>query len=414
MNISLYIARKLSLNITGKKHSPAINVAIIGVALSLTVMLLSVSIVIGFKENIRSKVIGFNSHILLKPICNDDCKDPVIHISEELKTLFDKTTFIRHWQGTTSLPAILKTDSQFKGIYLKGVDNNYDFSFLSDAIVDGEIPDFSSSDSQKKIIISKRIADKLQLKVGDKINIYFVDPGVRIRPMYVACVFDTHFEDYDDYFLFCSISMANEICGLDQNQVRNIEIKTTDFDRVQEFSDILNSKLYQMASRPNSQIPTIETETVLHFGASYFSWLSLLDTNVIVILTLMIIVSCFTLISCMLILILERVKTIGVLKAIGSSNRQIREIFIWMALKIAIIGISIGNLLAIIIIYLQQTWHVIPLDPESYYINYVPMEFSFSWIISVNIIAAVLIWLSLILPSQMVAKIRPASTLRTE
>jgi len=389
-------------------------VAVAGVALSILVMLLSVAIVNGFKANIRGKILGFNSHIVLRPVYDSDnpASTFIPHVSE-LAPVLDRASFITHWQPLTSLPAILKTDSQFKGMYLKGIDGRYDLSFLRDNLVSGQLPDFSSPAAGDKVLISAKVSDMLNLKAGDRINIYFVDPGIRVRPVTVAAIFDTHFQDYDQMYMFGSIRMVNELCGLSEDDARSIEIITPEYTRVPEYMPQLQRTLSYFVEG-SEDFPALEIDNVQHLGETYFNWLDLLDTNVIVILTLMTLVSCFTLVSCMLILILERVKTIGVLKALGVKNMRVRGIFIYLALRIAVVGMLIGNTLAIAFIFVQQRWHMVPLDAESYYIDYVPVQFSLTWMIAVNVGALLLIWFSLILPSHIIAGIQPSRTIKTE
>lgn len=413
-NISWYIANKLSLGTTGRRIYPAVVVAIVGVALSVIIMIVSVAIVLGFQKEIKNKVIGFNSHITLFPNhTTESFSDNIIDTSGYLPTILNSKQYIANWTLTTSIPAILKTETAFKGVYLHGVSDNYDFSFLSENILSGKIPEFKFKQNLDEIIISNAIAMQLNLKVGDEINIYFVNPGVRVRPMTVAAIYDTHFEDYDNLYVYCSSSMIQDLNNLSYSQGTSIEISVDNFDNVEQYAGNLNSSIIENVLTGNlSQHYNITT--AVQSGASYWGWLSLLDTNVVVIIILMIVVACFTLISGMLILILEKIPFIGLMKSIGATNKLIRIIFMKLTLRIASVGLIIGNIIAIIIIYFQSLYHGIKLDPQSYYIDYVPVDLNFVNIILINVLMLIMISVVLILPSYVIVKISPARTIRYE
>lgn len=311
-------------------------------------------------------------------------------------------------------PVLLKTPDAFKGLYLKGITPDYDMSFLQANLAAGHTPRYSDKNNTKyDIIISQATADKLGVAPSDSINLYLVSDNLRARRVQIAGIFNTHFNAYDSYFAIASADLVQEIADIDADKGSGIDIVTTDFDRLPQYTDRLISDL-------NAEITAgrihqnFHLTTALDKGVNYFAWLDLLDTNVWVILILMTIVAAFTLISGMLIIILEKVRLIGVLKAIGATKRCIRNIFILLAIRIAIIGLLIGNCVALAIIILQKHTHIIPLDADAYYMDFVPVNLNPIHFIAVNMAFIIVIYLSLILPSQFAARIKPADTLRFE
>lgn len=404
----------MNLSQSGKGNSPAIKTAIVGVALSTAIMILSIAIVMGFKSQIREKVIGFNSSVVLLPTYSSpNIDDNLLELTKPLRTILDSIECVENYHLVSSLPAILKTDTDFKGIYLRGVAADYDFSFIEDNIVTGKLADYNNSKCNNDIYISQIIANELGLKVGDYINSYFIIDDIRVRRLKVAAIFNTHFEDYDSYYVYSNIKLIQDLSGFTSTQGSSIEIKTYDINNINYDTSIIADAITQAAieGKINSAYRINNAEQM---GAGYFGWLALLDTNVVVILILMTLVACFTLISGMMILILEKVKFIGILKVLGASNKQISNIFIQLAMKVGLIGMVVGNFLAGVFVYLQDKYHLIGLDPQSYYIDFVPVEINFYHIIVLNILILLVIWCTLILPAHIVSRISPAETLKFE
>lgn len=413
-NLSWYIANRISFANNGKSSSPSVIVAIIGVALSITIMLSSVAIVLGFQREIKNKVIGFNSHITLSPThLSEELTDNIIDTTQSIGKILDNKNYIINWSLTCSTPAIFKTKEEFKGIYLHGVDSDYDFGFLFDNIVSGEIPQFNNHQNINSVMISSKIASQMGLNVGDSINTYFINPNVRLRQLRVAAIYNTHFEDYDNLFVYANSAIIRELNNLTNSQGTSIEVHVDDFNNVAKYADDINSSVFESILTGEMKNP-LHLTTAIQSGASYWGWLALLDTNVVVIIILMTIVSCFTLISGMLILILEKISFIGLMKSLGASNKLIRNIFIKLSLRIALIGLIIGNFFTLILLYVQKTYHLIKLDPQSYYIDFVPVEIDTVNTLIINALILIIIWLILILPSHVAVKISPAKTIRYE
>lgn len=416
MKFELYIARRLRLkNYNGsKQNSPSISIAVIGVALAIVIMMIAIVVVLGFKHEIRDKVMGFDAQITISNSDYTEKDKSYITFNDTLKSIINTT--IPNGQISLSIkqPGILKTDNDFMGIVFKGMDKNYDWKFISDNLTSGSIPNYNDENNQNKIIISKIISSSLKLNIGDKIYAYFFENNkIRTRRFEIAAIYETHFGEYDKLFAFSSLNTLQKLNNIDSITGNSIEIRNLPISEIENASYNLQDSLIQ-ACYTNKLSSLHRVDTVYNTGALYFNWLDLLDTNVIVILILMSLVSGFTLISSMFIIILERVNMIGIMKSLGATNTQIRRIFIYLTERLVIKGILWGNAIALTIIFLQSKFKLIPLDPEAYYLNYVPTEINWSYILLLNIGVIIISGLILILPSHLISTISPAKTIKFE
>ena len=413
MNYPLFLASRLSLSSNGKKNMPAVTVAIIATALSVAVMITSVAIVLGFKNEIRNKVVGFNGHISLFKVPLNEEDDNLLELNENLKTLLEETPFVTDYSIQASLPAILKTNDDFKGVYLKGLNGKESLDYIARNLESGEVPDYSIEDNKDKILISKLAKNQLLLSQGDKIDTYFITDDIRVRRLEIAGIFNTHFEQYDDVLIFGSPALVSQLGSINSDQGTYLLLYIDNFDKIEEYTGLLQERLNN--AYMSGEIKDIyKTDNVLSQGRGFFSWLSLLDTNVIVILILMLTVGSVTLISGMLIIILQRKKFIGLMRALGARKSKIREVFIYMALKITVYGLCIGNSLILVFLFLQQKYHFLKLNADSYYIDFVPVHIPPLAIISLNIGVLIITYLVLVLPSRFVGKISPAETIQRD
>lgn len=413
MIFSLFIARRLSLSTDGRKSSPAIKVSVTAVALSIAVMLASVAVVTGFKREIRDKVIGFNSHITLYATPSADGDNNVVTLTPSLKSLIENEPYIISYSLGVSIPAILKTPDDFKGVYLRSLEGEHTTNFIDDNLEEGTIPDYSKPESKNDIVISSIAARQLGLKTGDKIDTYFISDDVRARRLTVAGIYNSHFDSYDQVIIYGALPLIQGIAGLSSNQGTSLQIQTDDFAEIDNYSIRLQKTLIDALAN-GTVYKYYKTENARIQGAGYFHWLSMLDTNVIVVLTLMAIVAIATLISGMLILILDKKRIIGVIRAIGAPTGKIRNIFIFLAMKVALTGMLAGNIIMLVLLWCQDRWHFMPLDPEAYYIDFVPVEISWQAVAALNAACLMLIYASLIIPSRFAAGISPADSMRTE
>lgn len=413
MNYSFYLAKRLSLSSREGKNSPAVRVAVVAVALSVAVMLAAISIVAGFKKEIREKVAGFNSHLTIycAPLSADD--DNLVNMTPTLRTILDSVPFITDYALQASIPAILKTQDNFKGVYLRGLEGKHLPEFIASNLVDGKMPDYSKESNKEKIIISETAARQLGLKPGDKIDTYFMAENIRIRRLHVAGIYKSHFDSYDDRFIYGNLGLIQQLGNISGHQGTSVAIMTDDSKRIEEYGYDLGLRLVG-ALAEGLIYKHYKVETVEEQGAGFFRWLDLLDMNVAVVLTLMTFVACITLISGMLIIILDKKRFIGLLRSLGAPTRAVRKVFVFLALKIAFYGLIIGNGVMLTLLWLQEKYHLIPLDADAYYIDFVPVRLDWLSILILNIATMVVIYLVLILPSWFVARISPAETMRDE
>ena len=415
MNLPLFIAKRIySDNDAQQKVSkPAIRIATAGVAVGLAVMIVSVCIVLGFKHTIRDKVIGFGSHITVANFMtiHGNGQRPIA-INDSMTKVLRSVNGVRHVQRYALKQGILKTDSDFLGVAFKGIAAEYDTTFIHNNMVSGCIPTFSDEASHNKIVISKIMADMLKIKTGDKVFAYFIDnDNVRMRRFLVSGIYQTNLTQYDKTICFTDLYTAVRLNGWNNDQVTGAEIIVNDFNKVNDVEDILVSKVNRTT---DSYGETYSSETIQESNPQIFSWLDLLDLNVWIILALMLCVAGFTMISGLLIIILERTNMIGVLKALGAKNKTIRKTFLWFTVFIIGKGMIIGNVIGLGLVIIQNVTGMVTLDPSTYYVKTVPVEINIPLIVILNIATLLISVFVLIAPSFLISRIHPAKSMRYE
>ncbi len=417
MNLSAFVGGRLSFKPDTHRPSAGVVIAVTGIAVSFVVMCLAISIVIGFKNEIIHKLTGFNAQItLLAPETSPDgtVSGPIV-FDESLRKEISHVIPDAEITLAINQPAVFKTDSAFQGVIIHGMDRNGDWNFVKENIVDGTIINPDSTDGNE-IVISSTMAGVLEVEAGEKILTHFFDGNnLRTRNLRISGVYDSHFNDFDNSIAFAPISLLQSIFDVDSLTGTSVEIRGIDRQNI----DALSEKLYlsflnstaQNVSDNNGiyRIENLNTQCAL-----YINWLNLLDTNVAVIIVLMAFVSAFTLISSLFIIILERVNMIGLFKALGANNSQVRKIFIYMSQRLVVRGLVIGNIIGVAIILLQQHTRMLPLDPETYYLSYVPMHFSFNSLVILNLGVIIISALVLILPSCLISTMSPAKSIKYE
>ena len=415
MNLALYIARRIHFNKDRDKRKvspPAIRIAIAGIAVGLAVMILSVAIVIGFKNEIRNKVIGFGSHIQISNFdSNTTYETKPIVASDSLMDALRNNPGIAHVERFATKPGVLKTDSAFMAVVVKGVGSDYDWRFFQTNMKEGEVLVLEDSVSSNDVLLSRYIADKMQLKLGDKFLTYFVQDHVRARKFRITGIYQTDFTDYDKLFIIADLRHVQRLNGWNPDQVSGMELLVKNYDNLDQISDEL---YFELLNRKDSHGASYYVRSIKELNPQIFSWLSLLDMNVWVILILMSLVAAFTMISGLLIIILERTNMIGILKALGYSNFGIRKVFLYVCLFLVGKGLLWGNVFGIGICLLQKHFRWIKLDPETYYIDAVPIDFNFLYIVLLNFATVFISMLVLLGPSYVISKIRPARSIRFE
>lgn len=414
MNLELFIAKKIHFNNDGERKvsPPAIRIATLGVALGLAIMILAVAIVIGFKHEVSGKVIGFGSHIQISGFSNNASFETLpIGVSDSLRNALNQNPEISYIETFGTKPGILKTDDEFMGIALKGVGMDYDWSFFEQNLIQGTLPLLSDSVTSNEILVSQYIADKLHLKVGDPILCYFIENNIRARRFKIAGIYQTNFTEYDKLFIIGDVRHVQKLNQWESDQYSGIEVKLKDFSKLDEVSENLYFELMNHTDKYGEQY---FVRSVRELNPQLFNWLDLLDMNVWVILILMSVVAGFTMISGLLIIILERTNMIGVLKALGATNYSIRKTFMYVSLFLVGKGMMWGNIIGIFLCLFQSYFKIIKLDPNVYYIPAVPIELNLGYILLLNIACLIVSLLMLIGPSYLVSLIRPAKSIKFE
>lgn len=415
MNFPLFIARKIYNGEGGgqKVSRPAIRIATIGVALGLAVMLVSVAVVLGFKHTIRDKVTGFGSDITVANFFTLQTSDTKpIQVGDSMMTALKKIEGVKYVQRYAITQGILKTDSDFLGVAFKGVAEEFDTAFLSRNMIEGSIPKFSGEKSGNNILVSKMMADKLNLHAGSKVYGYFMTgDDVRMRRYTVSGIYQTNLAKYDEITCFSDLYSVVKLNGWEPDQTTGAELSLTNYD---DLETVLNAVTKKVNKRVDKYGETYCSATVEELNPQIFSWLDLLDLNVWIILALMVCVTGFTMISGLLIIILERVQMIGVLKALGAKNGMVRRTFLWFAVFIIGKGMVIGNILGIGICMIQRYTGIVKLDPATYYVSQAPVDIDIPLFLLVNITTLLVSILVLIIPSFLASHIRPAQSMRYE
>lgn len=415
MNFSFFIAHKLYKDKGGRQHvsRPAITIATAGVAIGLVVMLLSVFVVLGFKHTIRDKVIGFGSHIQVTNFMTQMSSDQApIAMNDSMIKVIGGIEGVKHVERFAYKQGILKTDSDFLGVMFEGVAQEYDTTFIHQNMVAGSIPKFSDSQSGNHILIPQNIADKLKVNAGDRIFAYFIDEnGVRMRRFTIQGIYQTNLSQYDQVMCFADLYTTVKLNAWQPDQVSGAAITVNDFKQLDEVESRFVEKINRTEDRYGE---TYATQTIRDINPQIFSWLDLLDMNVWIILVLMVSVAGVTMISGLLIIILERTTMIGVLKALGTRNKTIRHIFLWFAAFIIGRALLIGNAIALGMALLQQWTGIIKLDPATYYVSTVPVEINIPLLIILNVATLLISLFVLIAPSYLISHIHPAKSMRYE
>ncbi|HEY1047281.1 MAG TPA: FtsX-like permease family protein [Bacteroidia bacterium] len=403
MRISAYIAKRLALGKFKSFASLIIRLAWIGAGLSVAVMIIAVAIVVGYKEQITEKVLGFGGHIEIHSTGTSGNFDYVqFNDSAKIIEMVKSTPNVKNIAPVFSRPGIMKSGDEFEGVVFKGVNQFYDSNFLKQNLLRGRYPGVGDSLRKREILISKVIADKLKIDTGDVVRVYFINEPVRVIPCRITGVYETGLEETDNVFVIGSLMEMQRIFSKQKNEITHYEVNTKDVNLLLETDKQLSKKL------PHE----LNAENLMELNESIFSWLGYLDQNISIILTLMIIVACINMITALLILILERTNMIGILKAMGSNNRLIKRIFLNHALYILILGLIFGNVLGLGLCYIQSEFKIITLQQEIYYLSYVPVSIKWLHILAINVGTVILCMAALLLPVRLINKIDPVKAIK--
>jgi lipoprotein-releasing system permease protein len=413
VRIGLFIAKRLTFN---KEESnttfsgPVIRISIAGIALSLAVMIIAMATVTGFKNEIRRKIIGFGSHIqIINYDANSSFETKPIAKNQPFTPLLKTIPGVRHVQVFATKPGIIKTKTEIQGAIAKGVGSDFDWSFFSENLVEGEVFRVNDSAITNKVLISKYFADLLKLKTGDRFAMYFIDEPPRGRSFVVSGIYRTSLMEFDKQFILLDIGHIQNLNKWTRNQISGFEILIHDYRDLNR----VTSEVFNIAGVSfNEDGSKLRVINVRERYPQIFDWLGLIDKNVLVLLALMLIVSSFNMISGLLIIILDRTTMIGILKALGMNNRGIRSIFLYQSSYLMVKGLFWGNLVGIGLCLIQYYFKFLTLNPESYFLDYVPINFNLYHIILLNLGSLVITFTVLILPSMVIARIDPSRTIR--
>lgn len=415
MNVPYFLARRIYAdNDNQKKVSrPAVRIAVIGVAVGLAVMIVSVCVVLGFKHAIRDKVVGFGSHIQVAEFSMlQQGTDSPIEVDDSVINVLQHIEGVKHVQRFAMKQGILKTDSDFLGVAFKGVGPEFDSTFIHQHLLEGVVPKFSDKSSGNKILVSKVMADKLKLTCGSRIFAYFIDDsGVRTRRFTIAGIYQTNLTQYDNVMCYVDLYTAVKLNGWQEDMASGAELQVDHFDKLDE----VENRVVKLVNRTTDKYGnTYSSKTIKELSPQIFSWLDLLDLNVWIILIIMMAVAAVTMISGLLIIILERTQMIGLMKALGARNPMVRHTFMWFAAFIIGRGLLWGNMIALALVALQYFTGIVKLDPATYYVSSVPVEVNVLFVVLLNIGTLLISLLVLIGPSFLISHIHPAKTMTYE
>ncbi|MCY1722400.1 ABC transporter permease [Prolixibacteraceae bacterium Z1-6] len=415
MNTELFISRRLFFDKANKNllSQRIIRIALAGIALGLAVMIIAVAVVTGFKNEIRNKVVGFGSHIqIVNYDSNNSYETQAVSENQAFLPLIKTIQGVEHMQVFATKPGMIKTDEYIQGIVFKGVDTDYNWEFFSENLQEGTLPAITDSGRINEILLSEQVAKLLNLKLNDKAVFYFINEKEvipRMLQLTVCGIYRTGFEEFDKLFIVGDIKQIQRLNNWRENQVTGFEITVDDFFQIDNIEQQIRNTVIQFRDE-DSEI--LRTQNITRQYPQIFDWLSILDMNVWIILILMVMVAGFNMVSGLLVLILDRSTMIGVLKAMGSPNWSIRKVFIYLSVFLTGRGMLWGNVIGVSIIIIQKLFHIIKLDPASYYMEFVPMNFSLLHLLFLNLGTITVTSLILIIPSWFIAKISPEKVIR--
>ena len=406
MNLEWYIARRLLKGDGTKSVSvPIVKIAIVGIALGLCVMLLSLFIITGFKYEITEKLSGFTAHLSVVPFVPGSTNEG--GVVRESESLVKSLKEVEGVNGYIEKPAIFKSKEEIHGVVLKGVDVGYDVVFFRENLKEGKMPDFETERASNEILISASVADMLEIGVGGKVTAHFVQDPPRARVFTVAGIYDTGFKEYDDVMVLVDERHLAKLNDWGPGEVSGIAIELEDVERLNEVVEEVENVVYDASGN-------YEVQTLADVAPQIFDWLALLNMNVWVILILIVTVAGFNMVSGLLILILDKTTLIGILKALGYKNVSLRKLFLYISAGLIIKGMLWGNVLAFVLAGIQAIFRVIHLDPVTYYMDTVPINFSLGYVILLNVGVIVITVLMLIVPTMLISKISPVKAIKFE
>lgn len=410
MQTAFFIAKRIIQGEGNTSTNRIIRFALIGIALSLAIMILSVAIITGFKKAVKEKVSGFGGHIQITNFdSNISFETTPVSINPSFLPQIAELNGIKTIQPFALKGGIMRTKSEMQGVLLKGVDGVYNWDFFRNNLVSGTLPDYTSGTRSLEILISNTIGKKLGLGVNDTITVYFIQNPPRVRKFAIVGVFDTGLKEYDELMVIADIRQVQRLNEWDEAQVSGFELFINDFDQLTAMTD---SVYFSVNNNFQQNAQKYMVKNIQEIVPQIFDWLRLSDINVWVILSIMSLVAGFNVITALLILIIERTRMIGILKAMGSRDKLIRQIFIMKAMYLLGKGLFWGNIFGISLALFQQFTHFFTLDAEAYYVNYVPIHLDIVHVLLINAGTILIVFTMLLIPSWAVSRISPVKAIR--
>ncbi len=409
MNFELFIANRFTKVKQYKSSisSPIIKIAIVAIALGIIIMMIAIATGVGLQNKIREKLSGLNGHIQITNFDNNNSEITLVPLSIEqgFYPEFSDVPEITHIQPYATKAGIIRTENDFEGILLKGITSDYDLSFFKNYLVEGKLPVYDESKSNE-IVLSKYITDRLQLKLGDEFNTFFLKNDINrppsVRVFKLVGIYNSGFHEFDANLMLCDIKVVQKLNKWKKNEVGGFELYVDDFDKISEIGEVVY----------HSIPPELNSTTIIEKFPGIFEWIRLFDTNIVVIIVIMVFVAGINMITALLVLILEKTQMIGVLKALGATNSSIRTIFLYKSSFLIMRGLFWGNLIGLGLLFLQKQFKLITLNPETYYVRVAPVYLDWSYILLLNIGTLLLCLVMLILPSWIITRVKPVKAIK--
>lgn len=404
MNLPYFISKRINATDKGSFSSIIHKVAIASVALGIAIMVVSFQVLGGFQNNIKDKVFSFSGHLQIKKFSlNNSFEEEPIIVNDDRLELLKTDSYVQHIQEFAHKPGLISKDGENFGLLFKGVGNSFDTLSFSDYMVAGNFPEFETSEKfSNQVMLSQRMADRMQVEVGDKIVTYFIMDPPRTRTLVISGVFATALDNFDEQTVIGDINLIRGLNNWDSGQVGGYEVFVNDINELDEAEDSIKNKISVRHL----------TERVDEKFSQIFDWLGLLSQNVFILIGLILIVACFNMVSVLFILIMERTHMIGSFKAFGATNKLIRRVFAYNGVKLVFKGLVVGNLIAIVFATIQYYFEIIPLEPTTYYMDHVPIDWNWFKVVGINLLTLVLVGLVLMIPTAIISRIRPVKAIR--
>lgn len=405
VNLPRFIASRIRSRTERRSFSSTVTrIGIASIAIGLAVMMVAFAVLFGFQGTVREKLFSLSAHMkVTRYTLNQSYEETALPRDSRLSRSYKTLPDIAHFQMVAHKAGILQTDEAVQGVLLKGVGPDFNWKSFGQNLTEGRLPEFGKDTTDsKEILISRSIANQLQLKTGDKVTLIIMQYPPRPRRLTVTGIYDTGLEELDKQLIIGDLRLVQKLNKWGPDTVGGYEIFVKDFDRIDQAVGQV-SKLLEHDQ---------DLHSVVKEYRALFDWLGMLDRNLGVFLTLILFVACFNMVSILLVLIMERIPMIGLLKALGSPNWQIRKIFLWQAVSMILKGLLFGNILGVGLCLVQQYFRVIPLDPENYYMSYVPIDMHWEIVVMLNIATLLLVLLVLTIPTFVISRMKPVEAIR--